>query len=70
MPDPRLINVAHEFMEPLSGEYTFVELRRMFDAQREAAGWPNLSDKALARAMKAAGATSFRTSTSRGWVIT
>lgn len=53
----------------LAGRFTFAQLREMYDARRAETGWPELSDKALGRALKAAGAVSWRTSQERGWEV-
>lgn len=45
----------------------FSELRSLYDDLRPLRGWPALSDKALARALRGAGARPWRTTETRGW---
>lgn len=49
------------------GTYTTKQLVEMFESRRREKGWPALSTKALARALKADGWTSWRTRDERGW---
>jgi hypothetical protein len=63
---PVLATVA-KFAEGLSGRYTSAELRDRYEVARGEHGWPELSPKALGRALAANGWRPWRTKSDRGW---
>lgn len=67
LPTGDSVLAVEAFARDLRGRFTSAELRGMYDARRSESGWPKLTDKALARGLRAAGWCGWRTSTSRGW---
>lgn len=63
------VQAVRSFCAGLSGRLRFTELRTMYGERSPEAGWPALSDKALARGLRAAGWTSWRTKDGRGWEL-
>lgn len=69
LPDANESAHVRGLIADLDGRLTSAEIRAMYDRRAAEEGWPELSDKALGRRLRAAGATSYRTATERGWDI-
>lgn len=67
LPTGRGVAAVGEFAKDIRGRFRFAELRAMYDDRRQEAGWPDMSDKAFARALRANGWSPWRTAEERGW---